>query len=93
MSISHVTPGPVGKARPPGADPAGTETTVAEDEAIHKRGLLLSVMQAVALVVGFALLLAVAAPGIFATLVSIAACLVIFGSLHYWLWGRWMSRR
>jgi Flp pilus assembly protein TadB len=93
MSIPHATPGQAVNARPLGTGLADTRTTAEGGETIPQRGLLLSVMQAIALVVGFALLFAVVAPGIFVSLVSIVTALVILGGLHYWVWGRWMSRR
>jgi Flp pilus assembly protein TadB len=92
MSIPHVRPGQVVNARSLGTPPADTRTTMERDEAIRKRGLFLSVMQAVALVVGFALLFAVVAESIFVSVVSIVAVVTVLGCLHYWVWGRWMSR-
>jgi mannose-6-phosphate isomerase-like protein (cupin superfamily) len=62
-----------------------------ENETIHARGALLSVMQAAVLVIALALLFVVAAGNIFAGGLIVSAALVIFGCLHYWLWGRWMS--
>jgi Flp pilus assembly protein TadB len=92
MFLSPDTPGQVLNAQPPGKPPADPRDTVEGDEAIRKRGLFLSVMQAVALVVGFALLFVVVAESVFVSALSIGAVLAILGCLHYWTWGRRMSR-
>jgi mannose-6-phosphate isomerase-like protein (cupin superfamily) len=62
-----------------------------ERKSIYARGVLLSVMQAAVLVIALALLFIVAAGNVFAGGLVVGAALVIFGCLHYWLWGRWMS--
>lgn len=62
-----------------------------ENEAIHARGVLLSVTQAAVLAAALALLFIVAAGNVFAGVLVVGAALVIFGCLHYWVWGRWMS--
>ncbi|HEY7152389.1 MAG TPA: cupin domain-containing protein [Gemmataceae bacterium] len=67
--------------------PNGSE----ENETIYARGSLLSVMQALVLVISLALLFIAVASNIFAGVLVIGVVLVIFGCLHYWLWGRWMS--
>lgn len=69
------------------ADPNGSE----DSEMIHARGVFLSVMQAAAWLISLGLLLVVAAGNVFAGALVIGVALVIFGCLHYWLWGRWMS--
>lgn len=63
----------------------------AENETIHARGVLLSVMQAAVLVIALALLFVVAAGNVFAGGLVVGVTLLIVGCLHYWLWGRWMS--
>ncbi len=93
MTMPHAGPVPVVNARPPGTRLARARTAAEGDEAIRQRGLLLSVMQAAALVVGFALFFAVVAPGVFVSGVSLIAVLVILGCLHYWVWGRWMCEQ
>ncbi|HWG47903.1 MAG TPA: hypothetical protein VN688_34390 [Gemmataceae bacterium] len=62
-----------------------------ENETIHARGMLLSVMQAVVLVAALALLFIAVAGNIFAGVLVVGAALVLVGCLHYWVWGRWMS--
>lgn len=62
-----------------------------ENETIHARGALLSVMQAAVLLIALALLFVVAAGNIFAGGLVVALVLALFGCLHYWVWGRWMS--
>jgi quercetin dioxygenase-like cupin family protein len=71
----------------------GVEPVSAErDEVIRKRGMLLAVMQVVVLVGGFGLLLAIASDGILAAVVCVTAVLAVLACLHYWAWGRWMTR-
>ncbi len=68
-------------------EPNGSE----DNETIHARGVFLSVMQVAAWLISLALLLIVAAGSVFAGALVIGVALVIFGCLHYWIWGRWMS--
>ncbi len=69
------------------AEPKGSE----DNETIHARGVFLSVMQAAVLVIALALLFVVAAGNVFAGGLVVAVILALFGCLHYWVWGRWMS--
>lgn len=62
-----------------------------ENETIYARGAVLSVTQAVFLVISLALLFVAVASNIFAGLLVVSAVLGIVGCLHYWVWGRWMS--
>jgi glyoxylate utilization-related uncharacterized protein len=62
-----------------------------ENEIVHARGVLLSVTQAVVLAAALDLLFLAVAVNIFAGVLVVGAVLGIFGCLHYWLWGRWMS--
>jgi quercetin dioxygenase-like cupin family protein len=59
---------------------------------VHMLGLLLSVVQAVVIVAAFGLLFAVAAGGVFWGVLGVVAAVAILGCLHYWVWGRRMSR-
>lgn len=65
---------------------------VERQEAIHQRGLLLSVGQAAFLLGGLGLLFAVAANSLLVTAVGIAAGVAVLACLHYWTWGRRLSR-
>ncbi len=67
--------------------PNGSE----DNETIHARGVFLSVMQATAWLISLALLLVVVAGNVLAGALVIGVAVVIFGCLHYWIWGRWMS--
>ncbi len=69
------------------AEPKGSE----DSETIYARGVFLSVMQAAAWLISLALLFVVAAGNVFVSALVIGVALVIFGCLHYWIWGRWMS--
>jgi len=62
-----------------------------QNERIHARSVLLSVTQAVVLATALAVLFIAVAGNIFAGVLVVGTALVIFGCLHYWLWGRWMS--
>lgn len=62
------------------------------EEAIYQRGLLLSVGQAAFLLGGLGLLLAVAGNSVLVTAIGITAGLAILACLHYWTWGRRLSR-
>lgn len=69
------------------SEPNGSE----DSETIHARGVFLSAMQAAAWLISLAVLLFVVAGNVFAGALVIGVGLVIFGCLHYWIWGRWMS--
>lgn len=69
-------------------DQAPTPNVSQENETIHARGVLLSVMQAAVLVAALALLFVAVAGNVFAGSLVVGAFLVVFGCLHYWLWGR-----
>lgn len=71
-----------------GEEPASAE----REEAIRGRGIFLTVLQAVVLVGGFGLLLAVASEGILAAVVCVTAAFAALAGLHYWVWGRRMTR-
>ncbi len=69
-----------------------SEPNASEDnETIHARGVFLFVMQVAAWLISLALLLIVAAGYVFVGALVVGVALVIFGCMHYWLWGRWMS--
>lgn len=66
-------------------------TVSVENETIYARGAVLSVTQAAFLVICLALLFVAVAGNIFVGVLVVGAVLAIFGCLHYWVWGRWMS--